>query len=87
MGELGGVAQQVEDDLADLILVGVDQGQALIDLLFERHARLQQRLGGIDAQIDQRADAEVGGQHIHAPGFDLGDIEHGVDQVRAGARR
>ena len=79
--ELGGIAQQVENDLPDLILVGVDDGQAFIHLFFEHHAGSEQRLGGVGAQIDQGADPEIGGQHIHAAGFDLGDVQHGVDQV------
>ena len=38
-GELGRVAEQVEQDLAELVLIGVERRQAGLDLLLEPDAR------------------------------------------------
>ena len=80
MGELSGIAEQVEDDLFDLVLIGVDHVEAGVEFFGKTNTRLEQRRGKVNAGFSQGAHVELGGCNIHATGFDLGDIQHGVDQ-------
>ena len=82
MGEFRGITQEIEHDLFDLILIGVNQRQFGVILFFKFTFGLISGCAVIYALIDKRVDVEVGGLHIHAARFDLGDIEHGVDQPK-----
>ena len=62
--------------------------QARLDLLDQPHAPApDHRLDGAQALVDQRLERELDRPHLHPSGLDLGQVEHGVDQRRAGARR
>ena len=82
LGELAGVAEQVEEDLAQPHAVGVNRAdrrrtikhQFIVVLLRERPCSIQ-RL------VDDRPDRHRLKGQIHFPGFDLGDIEDVVDQI------
>src|SRR6185503_17041044 len=71
-----------QDNLFDLILIGINDAGVGVDTLFKFYPRLEQGRGEIGALIHEHADTEVGGDDIHAPGFDLGDIEDSVDQTQ-----
>ncbi len=47
VSEFGGIAEQVEDDLTNFVLVRVDRGEGFIHLFLRVHARFQQGLGCI----------------------------------------
>src|SRR6516164_2138604 len=40
----------------------------------------RQRLDGLDYASDQRRDREVFEMKLHAPGFDLGEVQNVIDQ-------
>ena len=81
LGELVGVARQVEQRLAKAGLVGVDRAEvrpAIDDnpiAVLRRH-RLD-RLGHV---LDQRRQRERFEMKLHAPRLDLGEVENVVDQ-------
>ena len=81
-GEFGGIAQQVEQHLADLFLVRVHLGQVRRQRTEQPHTGFCQRLAGGQATVDQRGEAEIADLQLHASGFDLGDIQNGVDQAK-----
>src|SRR5262249_25726206 len=81
MGELGRVAEQIEHDLLDFILVRGNQGQVGGQCLRQGHARAYQRLDGGSADVDQRRGAEAGQLYLQTPCLDLGDVEDRVDQA------
>ena len=50
-------------------------------MFFQNNTGLEQGLGRVGAQVDQGIDPEAGCQNVHAAGFDLGNIQNGVDQA------
>src|SRR3990172_3652782 len=57
--KFGGIAQQIENNLPDLVLIGINDVEALIYLLFKNHSGFEKRLSGIGAQIDESADSDL----------------------------
>src|ERR1700752_1162133 len=82
MCKLGGVAKQIDDDLFDLILIGINDSESWVHLLFKSYFGFDERHGEVGTLICQRANTKVGGNDIHATRFDLGDIEYSVDQAQ-----
>ena len=81
LGEFGGVAQEIDQDLAQLVLVAEQGRQSRLDLLDQLYAPApDHRLDGAQALIDQRLERELERPHLHAAGLDLGQVEHVVDQ-------
>ncbi|HQF39832.1 MAG TPA: hypothetical protein PK322_12005 [Opitutaceae bacterium] len=81
-GELHGVAEEVDEDLADLGLVGEDGGgQICGDLGGEREAFGGDAGGECGAYVGDEL-AEVAGGELErgAPGLDLGELEHVVEE-------
>ena len=83
LGELGGIAQQIEQVLAQLRLIGAHCTQIRRAVDHQRvrvlsHQRLDHRLD----LADHRRDVEVLDQHVHLAGLDLGQIEDVVDQAQ-----
>jgi hypothetical protein len=88
-GELDGVADQVEQDLAHARGIAVQQvRRRLVD-----HGDDRQSLAvGLDRQrfrhaFDERAQLERGGLQLHPAGLDLGEVEHIVDDAQQGGGR
>ena len=87
LGELVGVAGEVEQRLAKAGLVGMDGaeiGGAIDDDAVA--VLLRQRLHGLDDVLDQRSERERFEVKLHSPGFDLGQVENVVDQREQMAR-
>ena len=61
VGELGRVREQVEQDLLDFVLIGVDRRQVGATSLASATAGRQQRLGGRRRTSDQAAALKVAG--------------------------
>ena len=81
LGKFGGVAQEIDQDLAQLVLVAEQGRQSPLDLLDQLHAPApDHRLDGAQALVEQRLEHELERPHVHASGLDLGQIEHVVDQ-------
>ena len=81
--ELDGVGQQVDQDLAQPLLVGIDHDR--------QHRRpLEDEIdalgGGLQAEhadqlVEELAEANLVARQIQPAGLDLGDVEHAVDQA------
>ena len=81
LGEFGGVAQEIDQDLAQLVLVAEQGRQSPLDLLDQLHAPApDHRLDGAQALVEERLEHELERPHVHASGLDLGQVEHVVDQ-------
>src|SRR5690606_21112195 len=82
LGELDRVADEVEEDLAQLQHVGDHEadlaGDAELDAVAPLAGEGLERGG--DA-LDEGAGAELLGPHLHAAGLDLGEVEDAADQV------
>ena len=79
--ELDGVAQEVEKDLLDLVLVGVEPRQVRIDRLHQAHLlALDQRLHRAEAEVNQRLEVEGHRADLDPAGLDLGEVEDVVDE-------
>ena len=82
LGELGGVAQQVEQALAQLDDVGVHRARVGRDLDGERVVLLRhQGPHGPGDLLHQRGDVDVLGEGVHAVRLDLAEVEHVVDEA------
>src|SRR5919106_816305 len=82
LGELARVAQQVEEGLTDLGQIGMYGADAVgtahvqpVDIL------RRQRLDDGGDVPDERGDVEGLEVELHLAGLDLGQVEHGVDQL------
>jgi hypothetical protein len=83
LGELAGVAKQVEEDLAQPHIVGVDRADPLGRI--ERElvlVLLGERPRGAEDLLDDRLDRHRFEGQIHLPGLDLGEVEDVVDQAQ-----
>src|SRR5688572_28299100 len=79
--ELHGIGQQVDHDLLELALVGLEAAQAPVDV--ERHldAVALRTLAHQGHGVRQRArQVEAGELEVHAPGLDLRQIQDVVDE-------
>ena len=81
-GKLGGVTEQVEQDLLDLVLIGLERRQIGGQIGDELDIRLEQGLGSGVTEIDEIVNGKGRGLHIHASRFDLGNVQNGVDQMQ-----
>ena len=82
LGEFASVAQQVEQDLPHPHGIGNQRTQVLLHLDNEPIAVLLRELaGGADDLIDQRSEIDALRVEFQLAGFDLGEIEHLVDQA------
>ncbi len=81
LGEFRGVAEQIEEALAQLHDVRVHTANIWRDLQRQAVVPLRdQRLDRGTGVSDQRSDVDVLGEHVHAVGFDLREIKHVIDQ-------
>ena len=82
-GELAGIAEQVEDHLADAGDIGMhgrqDRRQVHLDLVVVGG---RQRLRHVDAVADQGGEVERLDMNFHLAGFDFREIEDVVDQFQ-----
>src|ERR1041385_4832224 len=80
-GELGGVGQEVEEDLAHPGVVGHHLERDVAHLLGALLILGAAEAPGVDDRaLDRLAQVETGEVHRHPAGLDLGQIEHAVDQ-------
>src|ERR1700741_3908126 len=80
-GELDRVGEQVEDDLLELALVGLECAEPLVDLERKRDAVALRPLAHPRHRVRQRArQVEARELEVHAPGLDLREIQDVVDQ-------
>ena len=79
MRKLCRIAEQVEQDLFDLVLVGIGRWKIISDRLGQAHRRPYQWLGSRKADLDQRFHFKFAGHHIDTPRFNLGQIENRID--------
>ena len=88
LGELVGVAHQIEQRLADSRLVGVHLADILRTVEDDLVAVLGRRGGdGGDHIVDQRRDGEGLDVHVHPAGFDLRQVQDVVDELQQVVRR
>ena len=81
VGELDGVADEVEKHLGEALLVAKADRQALGDIGLERELLgLRQRLGRRPHRLDHALDRVFAEVQAELTGLDLGDVEHRVDQ-------
>ncbi len=82
--EFDGVVDEVDHHLADAGVVGEDFQRGVGIFLDEERQVLFAGERGGDAGdfFEQFVDVEAFGVQVHAPGFDLGHIQHVVDQVQ-----
>jgi hypothetical protein len=86
--ELDAVAHQVVEHLLDAPRVEVDLRQRLRDRHLEVDPLLRRlRLDHAAHDVDDAAEVRPLADQIHAPGFDLGDVEDVVDQLQQMAPR
>ena len=82
-GELDRVGDQVEHDLLEPELVGVDQADVVGDHDAEcdavRGGSLAEHRGGV---LEEKAEVERGVLQLHPPGLDLGEVEDLVEQLQ-----
>jgi hypothetical protein len=86
--ELAGVAQQVEQDLAQLGGVALHAAEALESGQLERVLVLADQ--GLDGALDaahQLGHVELLDEDVHLSRLDLGQVEHAVDQLQQVAAR
>jgi hypothetical protein len=83
LGELGRVPEEVEQHLAEVATVDHDAARHLgRDVDFEAQLLPARRLDHEQAQIgDELAELGAGRLHLHAPGLDLREVEHLVDEI------
>ena len=88
LGELGRVREKVEQALAELEAIGVRRAKRC-ETLHADGVAVGLGLGRDrgDRFFDQRVDVDVLHACHHATGFDLGKIEHVVDQRQQAMRR
>ena len=80
-GELVGVAQEVEQALLDLGLIGTEAADiAWADHLDDIPALVGERLDDRQHLLDQGLNVHRLDEHIHLPGLDLRQVENVVDQ-------
>src|SRR5579864_1074588 len=76
------VAEQIEDDLLELVPIGVHRGEVGADLIDPPHTTTSQhrayRSGG---GAHEFVETHGLNEHFHAPGFDLRQIEESIDKV------
>ncbi len=84
VGELDGIGQEIDQDLAQPVLVGVDRrrkpGRRLEREFDAFGAGLQAE--HVDELIEELAQAHLVAVEVEASGFDLGNVEQAVDQAR-----
>ena len=82
VGELDGIADQVEQHLRDAALVAVAVRQVRRHLDLEGELLLgRQRFDGAEHTVHDVLDRVVGERERELPGLDLGQVEHVVDQA------
>src|ERR1700741_668982 len=80
-GDLDRVGEQVEADLLELALVGLECAEPLVDLERKRDAVALRPLAHQRHRVRQRArQVEARELEVHAPGLDLREIQDVVDQ-------
>src|SRR5262249_23192683 len=80
LGELRGVAQQVDYDLQQLLFIDKHRRQGGVYLLYQLYCiGLDQRLYGADATLQHLRKVNLGGIDLDTAGLDLGEIEDGID--------
>ena len=83
VGELDGVADEVEEHLGEALLVAQADRQLLGNVGLERELLgLRQRLGCRAHRLDHALDGVLAEVQAELAGLDLGDVEHGVDQAQ-----
>ena len=81
VGELDGVADEVEEHLGETLLVAEADRQLLGNVGLERELLgLSQRLGRRTHRLNHGLDRVLAEVQAELAGLDLGDVEHGVDE-------
>ena len=81
-GELDGVAQEVDHDLLEPQLVGLDDGHVRADVEAEAEAMARRPLAHHrDPVLERLADGERDALQVHLPGLDLGQVEDVAEEV------
>src|ERR1035438_7145733 len=82
LGELGGIAEQVEEHLPDLGLVGPDRAEGFGAIEHEAVVVFgDQWLNGGDDVLDHSDDVECFKEEGHFAGFDLREIQNVVNEA------
>src|SRR5215813_14159774 len=83
VGELDGVADQIEQYLGEALFITEAKGQGLRDISAENKLLvLGKRLGGRAYSFNHALDRVLGHVQSELAGLDLGDVEDGVDQAQ-----
>src|SRR5262245_54014685 len=83
VGELNGVADQIEQYLGEALLITKTKRQGLRNVGAENEILvLRQRLGGRAHGLDDARDRVLGHVQCELARFDLGDVEDGVDEAK-----
>ena len=82
LGEFGRVADQVNQDLLEHVLVGDDKRQAFfhVNLVADLRLALDEFFGHAAYLADERFQVEGSGIHLGFSGLDLGGVQNPVDQ-------
>src|SRR5262245_50788907 len=81
--KLDGVADEIEQHLREALLIAETNGQKFRHLGLQRELLvLRQRFGGRAYRLDDALNRVLGDVQGELAGFDLGDIEHGVDEAQ-----
>src|SRR5262249_53569505 len=83
VGELDGVADEIKEHLGQALLIAEANVEGLLHLGLERELLvLCQRLCGRTYRLDHALDRILGHVESELAGFDLGDVEHGIDEAQ-----
>src|SRR5262245_36488792 len=83
VGELDGVAHEIEQNLREALFVAEANRERLVDGRRERELLvLGKRLGGCAHGLDNARDGVFGHVQGELAGLDLGDIQHGIDEAQ-----
>src|SRR5262245_63083863 len=83
VGELDGVTNEVEQYLREALFVSEANWKRLVHGCPERELLvLGERLGGRAYRLDHALDGVFGHVEGELAGFDLGDVEHGIDETQ-----